>query len=501
MTLGRSNTVAVAGVTGQVIEVHADIAEGLPSVTASTEGIGADVRDSIRAAITNSGEHWPERRVTLAAWPAVPLSGAAHDLALAVAVLTASGAVPADRATGVVFLGELALDGRLRRYRGLLPAALAARQNNHPAVIVPAQSPTELAAVDGIDIFAAPDLRVVLGWLRRQQSLTTPDRLVPEYGLPRTDIGDIAGHSHAKRALEIAAAGGHHLALLGGAGSGKTVLAQCLPGILPPLTDAQALEVAAIASAVGTDPDQGVSRMPPYVAAHHSSSVSAMLGGGSSPTPLPGALSRAHHGVLFLDDVAELATRVREALRAPLTEGEVRISRRDRVDRFPARFQLVVASCVCLCGAATETGCGCSPMARRRYLDRLAGAWTDHIDIWVDLSHNATGLTTLARETSETVRARVSAARAAAARRWREHGYASNAEVPGTVLRHDFSYPTAATTPIESALLTGRLSARGAEGVLRLAWTLCDLRAAHRPNNQDVTDALMLRQRTRSPLT
>lgn len=500
MTSGRSLSVAVAGVTGRVVEVHADIGEGLPSVSASTEGIGPQTRDRIRAAITNSGEQWPDGRVLLAASASVPLPGTAHDLALAVAVLTASGAVPAHHGKNVVFLGELALDGRLRRCRGLLPAVLTARANNHRAVVVSEQALTELAAVDGIDIFAATDLRAVLGWLRRGRPLTTPEPVVSECPLPATDIGDVTGLSHAKRVLEIAAAGGHHLGLLGGVGSGKTLLAQCLPGILPPLTDAQALEVATIASAAGTDPNQVMSRMPPYVAPHHSTSVTAMIGGGS-PTARPDAVSRAHHGVLFLDDVTELGTRVREALLAPLAEGEVRIARRDGITRYPARFQLVAASCVCPCGAATETGCGCSPVTRRRYLHRLTGAWSDHIDIWVHLSPTTPRRTDPAPETSDTVRARVTAARAVAARRWREHGYTSNAEVPGTVLRHGFRYSRATTAPIESALHTGRLSTRAADSVLRLAWTLCDLRAADQPSKHDVTDASILRQRTQPPLT
>lgn len=494
MTIGVARFVVLAGVSGHVADMYADLGQGLPSITVIGDELLPESRDRVRAAIVNSGEQWPDSRIILAPSEPVTDGSAGHDLALAVAVLDASGAIPTQTDSRTVFVGELRLDGRLRGKRAIRSAVLAARDSRYHTIVVPETALAQLGLVEGIVIVGAPDLRTVLAWLRHQQPLPGPDRVEFEYPAPATDLADFAGHPNAKWALEVAAAGGHHLAVLGRPGSGKTLLAQCLPGILPPLTESQALEVAALASAA-LDPVRGpVSRMPPYVAPHHSTSVAAMLGGGSRAV-LPGAVSRAHHGVLFLDEVTDLSSRVREALRAPLDDARVRIGRAASTVSYPARFQLIVAADVCPCSVVSDRDCVCSPQARSRYLRRLAEPWTDRLDIWVDLSSNPSQLDTAVGETSAVVRARVTAARTAAAQRWQEHGYRTNAEVPGTVLRQQFPLPQSLMAPIEAALRAGRISVRGADRVLRLAWTLCDLRAGATPNDQDIADALMLRQR------
>lgn len=497
MSTGVARFVVVAGVDGQVVEMHADLGHGLPSVTVTGDEPSAESRDRVRAAIINSGEQWPDARLVVTSSSPVTGGGSGHDLALAVAVLAASRAISAQPDSGTAFIAELCLDGRLRGERAILPAVLAARENHCRSVVVPEAALAQLGLVEGIDIVGAPDLRAVLAWLRHRQPLPGPDRAEFQYPPPATDLADLPGHPYAKWALEVAAAGGHHLGIVGGPGSGKTMLAQSLPGILPPLTDTQALDVAAIASATGDLDRHPASRMPPYVAPHHSTSVTAMLGGGSRA--LPGALSRAHHGVLFLDEITELSSRVRETLRVPLDEGRVRIGRAGPIVKYPARFQLIVAAGVCPCSAVRKGECVCSPHARRRHLRWLAEPWADRVDIWVDLSLNLSQLDTAVGETSAVVRDRVAAARDAAAQRWQEHGCLINADVPAEVLHQQFRRTPSVLAPVEAALRTGCLSARGAERVVRLVWTLCDLRAGSAPNDQDIADALMLRRRPPLP--
>lgn len=499
MALGRACSIAVSGIDGQLVEIEADIGQGLPSVhlVGLPDTSLQESRDRVRAAVTNSGEKWPDGRVILALSPAtLPKMGSVYDLALAVAVLDAADAVPSVRLDGTALLGELALDGRLRRVRGILPAVLAARNAGRTTVVVPESALPEASLVTDIRVLGAANLGAVLTWLRGEGTLVEPK------GAPRAqprsggDLSEVAGQHEARWALEVAAAGGHHLLLTGPPGIGKTMLAQRLPGLLPPLTDTEALEVTAIHSVAGTlSGEQPLITLPPFVAPHHSTSVSAMVGGGSG-SARPGAVSRAHRGVLFLDECAEIGTKVLEAMRTPLEEGEVRIARRDGVARYPARFQLVLAANPCPCAPARDVDCICAPLARRRYLGKLSGPLMDRIDIWVQM-HASTGVALAPEESesSEAVRRRVTAARDAAAARWREDGWRTNAEVPGHLLRRRFPLPRDATAPVEAALRLGRLSARGADRALRVAWTICDLRGGDLPTAQDVMLALNFRQR------
>src|SRR5690606_5940287 len=345
MALGRAHSVAVAGVDGRLVEIEADIGQGLPSV--HLVGIptrrSSDLRDRVRSAVANSGEKWPDGRVILALSPAtLPKVGSVYDLALAASVLNAADAVPSTRLAETVLLGELALDGRVRRVRGILPAVMTARTAGCPRVVVPREALPEAGLVQGIEVLGARSLRELVTWLRGEGVLAVPDGPVPDTTVPPGDLSEVVGQEEARWALEVAAAGGHHLLLTGPPGIGKTMLAQRLPGLLPPLTPAESLEVTAIHSMAGAlTGAQPLVTAPPFVAPHHSTSVTAMIGGGSG-SARPGAVSRAHRGVLFLDECAEVGTKVLEAMRTPLEEGEVRIARRDGVARYPARFQLVM---------------------------------------------------------------------------------------------------------------------------------------------------------------
>jgi magnesium chelatase family protein len=295
----------------------------------------------------------------------------------------------------------------------------------------------------------------------------------------------------------VAAAGAHHLLFVGAPGTGKTMLARRLPGLLPQLTHEQALEVTAIHSIAGTlSPESPLITTPPFVAPHHSTSVPALVGGGVGLAK-PGAISKAHHGVLFMDEACEYGPHRLEALRTALEEGEIRLARRDGVARYPARFQLILATNPCPCAPPRELDCSCSPHARRRYLARLSGPMLDRVDLRVRMRPiTAMSLAEQSQpESTVSVRARVAAARQRAAARWADRGWRTNAEVPGPVLRRDFALPRSATALLDRGLASGAVTARGADRCIRVAWTLSDLASLDRPGPDQVAAALEFRDR------
>jgi magnesium chelatase family protein len=337
MPLGRAFSVAVRGLDGAIVEIEADITSGLPGVhlVGLADAALQESRDRVRAAVTNCGNTWPMARLTLALSPAtLPKMGSVYDIALAAAVLSAQRTTSWERLEKTVLLGELSLDGRVRPVRGVLPAVLAAKHDGWPTVVVPVDNLAEASLIDGIEVWGVHTLGQLQKWLSGSAALVERIRGGAPVSEPAADLADVVGQAQARFAVEVAAAGAHHLMLTGPPGIGKTMLAQRLPGLLPPLSDSESLEVTAIHSVAGLlSADTPLVTRPPLVAPHHSSSVTALVGGGSGMAR-PGAVSRAHRGVLFLDECAEIGTHVLEALRTPLEDGEIRLARRDGKPRY-----------------------------------------------------------------------------------------------------------------------------------------------------------------------
>ena len=521
MALARAHAIALVGVQGHIVEIEADIENGL--VTLLLVGLPdtalREARDRIRSAILNSGQAWPNRRITVGLSPAsLPKRGSGFDVGIATAILAAAGSIRASWLDGLVFLGELGLDGRLRPVPGVLPAVAAAASAGFSRVLVPPENLAEAALVPGVQIVAPASLAALTDWLggRRPASGDEAVQVVEPGTWSRTlaaaaatrggsdhgpaaqrDLSDVAGQPIARRAAEICAAGGHHLMLLGPPGVGKTLLAERLPTIMPPLRPHEALEVSAIHSVAGTLASaEPLVTEPPFCAPHHTASKASIVGGGSGIIR-PGAASLAHLGCLFLDEAPEFDRDVLDALRQPLESGQVVIARSAMTARFPARFTLVLAAnpCPCARSAAAGAGCTCSPLARRRYLARLSGPLLDRVDVKVELLPVSRAELLCDRrlaEPSATVAARVLAARERAARRLRGTGWRLNAEIPGRELRQTFRPEAGALGPLERAMDLGQVSARGADRIIRLSWTLADLAGVDRPTRAEVGYALGL---------
>lgn len=504
MSIAHSSTAMVIGVDAHIVEVAAHLADGLVgmSITGLADASVRESRDRVRAAIVCTGFPWPQRRITVGLSPAwLPKVGSGLDLAIALAVLAADERLPAESLARTVVIGELRLDGRVSATRGVLPIAMAAARWGYRRIIVPRANAAEARLVPDLEVVPVGSLghalRLIgvdceIGDEGDEQPLATP----PERD--GKDLGDVRGQHAAKFALEVAAAGGHHIALLGPPGVGKTLLAERLPGILPPLDVDAALEVTAVQSVLH-DGTAGLISTPPFAAPHHGATAAAVIGGGKG-TPRVGLITAAHRGVLFLDEAPEFQASVLEALRQPLESGAIAIARSEFAVVLPARFQLVLAANPCPCGQAFDRRgrCTCTPTARRKYLAKLSGPLMDRIDVRVIVEspapHEVVLGATLATETSAQVAERVTTARQRQRERWAGTPWRLNAEVPGPVLRRDWPLPAAVTARFNATVSEhDQPSARGVDRMLRLAWTCADLAGRAAPDEQDLAIAMRLR--------
>lgn len=500
MGIGHAAAVSLLGVVGSVVDVEADIAPGMPGIT--VVGMGdtavAQARDRVRAAVLNSGFGWPQTRLTVSLAPAgVHKRGAGFDLAIAVALLAAAEVVPARGAREAVLVGELGLDGSVRPVPGVLPCLLAAIASGRDSAIVAPDNLAEASLARGMTVRGVRSLGDLVAHLKGEPGrLIEPGPPVSVVARRGPDMAEVFGQGQARYALELAAAGGHHLAMIGPPGAGKTMLAARLPGLLPPLTEEESLEVTAIHSVAGVlDPRTPLKVDPPFVDPHHSASLVAMIGGGSGDIR-PGSVSLAHRGCLFLDEAPEFRRSVLDALRQPMESGSVLVMRAKHMARFPARFQLVLAANPCPCAAARDVDCTCPAGVRQRYLGRLSGPLMDRVDIRVDIPPvDLVALTGDAppQESSEAIRQRVVQARERAAFRWRAFGYRCNAEAASADVRELWKSRGPRTSLLDHAVRVGSLTARGYDRVLRLALTAADLAERGRPAESDVARALALR--------
>lgn len=511
----RTWAMALQGLGGQPIEVQAVVLSGLPRVIVvglPDVAIG-EATDRIRAAFGALGKTLPPHRITLNLSPVdLPKHGAGFDLAMAVALLAVSGVIDSQVAERAVHIGELGLDGAVLPVRGVLPAVVAAREAGFTTVVVPRACATEAELVTGIRVVAVGSLHELARHYGADIEVPAPQRqeltqiAPPSPTCSPKDLADVLGMDDAVRALQIAAAGRHHLSMIGPPGSGKTMLAERLPGILPPLDAQAAVTVAALQSLCGIPIGTELNRTPPLQAPHHSATQVALVGGGSGNRINPGAISLASHGVLFLDEAPEFSRSVLDALRQPLESGEITIHRARASATYPANPLLVLVANPCPCGNADVPGaeCSCAPSVRHRYLRRLSGPLLDRIDLQVRVVPPSVAAMRLAAAGSQgsvstaSAAEQVLAARERSAARLAPLGFRVNAEVDAAALRRVELRPEpGAGQPLDRALERGLITMRGYTRAQRTAWTIADLAGADRPNRDHITESLWFRTASR----
>jgi magnesium chelatase family protein len=508
MAVGRTHAVSLLGLRGATVEIEAHIGSGLPGfvLIGLPDAALGEAKHRVSAAVANSGCEFPHHKITVNLSPAaLPKHGSGFDLGIALAILAGNGAIAAESIDRVLHLGELGLDGRLRPIAGILPAVVAAQAAGFGTVMVPTGNVDEATLVPGVRVVGVASLLDAVIWHGGEYPPVVVEPILRsvEGGEPHDevpDLSDVIGSTDAVEGMVVAAAGGHHVFLLGPPGAGKTMLASRLPGLLPELDPAAAIEVSSLRSLAGMPVGRALPTRPPLEAPHHTATAASLIGGGSGLIR-PGAAARASHGVLFLDEAPEFPAAVLDALRQPLESGVISVHRANAVAHFPGSFQLVMAANPCPCGqyGARDSDCTCTPNTRRRYLGRLSGPLLDRIDIQLRVqritSARARALEGEPVLDTAAARTRVLAARAAAGERLAATPWTLNSHVPGSWLRGQrMRLAPATTASIDRALERGGITMRGYDRVLRLSWTLADLDGDSTPGPEHVGRALYLRK-------